>query len=88
MSAIQCHFNRSPRIIQGGSNLTGLIRDAGYKGAEELAEQLSLVMEGAIVFAHVMGERNAAIKAKQQLAQPSFLLQVVYRQMQSQTLLQ
>lgn len=45
--------------------LTGLIRDAGYEGPEELAEQLLLIIEGAIVFAHVMGEINVANKAKQ-----------------------
>ena len=45
--------------------LTGLIRDAGYERPEELAEQLLLIIEGAIVFAHVMGEINIANKAKQ-----------------------
>ena len=30
-----------------------------------LAEQLLLIIEGAIVFAHVMGEKNIAHKAKQ-----------------------
>ena len=45
--------------------LTDLIRDAGYEEPEGLAEQLLLIIEGAIVSAHVIGERSVANKAKQ-----------------------
>ncbi len=41
-----------------------LASDAGAREAGELAEQICLLMEGAIVLAHVMGRTEAARQAK------------------------
>ena len=42
-----------------------LVMDAGYEDPEELAEQLLLIMEGAMIAAHVLGEKDVAHRAKQ-----------------------
>ena len=41
-----------------------LATEAGYQDPNSLAEQLNLLMEGAIVEAHVSGKKDAALKAK------------------------
>ncbi|MAF98683.1 MAG: TetR family transcriptional regulator [Micavibrio sp.] len=42
-----------------------LARDAGAKDPAKLSEQLNLLIEGATVHAHVCGDKNAALKAKE-----------------------
>lgn len=42
-----------------------LAQDAKAKNPDKLAEQIFLLIEGAIVQAHVSGDKNAAMKAKE-----------------------
>ena len=44
--------------------LADLAKRAGAKEPEVLAIELDLLMEGAIVYAHVMGDKEAARRAK------------------------
>lgn len=44
--------------------IRGLAANAGAKNPAELAEQLNFLIEGAIVHAHVCGDKHAAAKAK------------------------
>ena len=45
-------------------HVLGLAREAGATSPDALADQLMLLIEGAIVLAHVCGDRNAAATAK------------------------
>lgn len=44
--------------------LENLAKQAGAKDPEELSKQLNLLIEGAIVYAHVVGDKEASERAK------------------------
>ena len=50
------------RLVRG--YLTALAKEAGAGDPAALADQLMLLLEGAIVMRHVAGDRQAAVKAK------------------------
>lgn len=45
--------------------LQKIAQEAGAKHPQELAKQIKLIMEGATVCAHVMKDKNAALRAKE-----------------------
>ncbi len=59
-----CHVIAAEHLRLMNDYITGLAKDAGVENPEKLAEQISFLMEGATVQAHVSGDKDAAQKAK------------------------
>lgn len=59
-----CHIVAAEHMRLMLDYIIDLAEKAGAKDPKELAEQLFLLIEGAIVQAHVSGDKGAAIKAK------------------------